>query len=295
MQGENKPVLEKFVYLYPMTPNVRIETPWKELITNKTWIDDYDLFIGMTEGGQPKQLAPYRIPKVWRTFSHLAPKKVSILDGPVVFNSYTARIFSLKTCRLYDVKLPCKGKYVCYDYKPPEIFTGWTGKVPSALIVSHNFSRRACIGYELYKKLDKDLPIKVIEGNLSFKDLLKEYQQNRVFLELTQGGRLITATIMESMMTGMPVIATPEADFPNFVRPWTEGFLSDNPKTISNYIRLLCYNFYEAPELGHNARQRALELCSYTKIRGVWEDAIFERTKAATWAKIPRNWGKTND
>jgi len=54
IKASNKPILDKFVYLYPITPNVRVEIPWEELIQKKTWVDDYDLFIGMTEGGQPK-------------------------------------------------------------------------------------------------------------------------------------------------------------------------------------------------------------------------------------------------
>lgn len=286
--------LTDFTYLYPMQANVKIEIPWDELIQIKNWQDNYDLFIGDTEGTQPQELEKYTIiPKIWRTFSILDFSKVPILGGPIIFNSYTSRNFAVRECRKHEVLTRDMGKYVAYDYKNPAIYKGWTGDNPNPLIVTHNFFTRGAVGNELYQKLDPKikLNVRVIDGNLPFQDLLKAYREHRVFLELTQGGRLITGTIMEAMMIGMPVIATPEADFPMFVRPWIEGFLSDDPARISHFADFLSYDYITAQDMGHNARMRALELCSYSSIRAVWEDAIHEVTKPGVWSEVGRRWG----
>lgn len=285
--------LTKFTYLYPMQSNVKIELPWNELIQNKTWEEKYDLFIGETEGKLPQILAPYTdIPKVWRTFSILDPHKVKYLGGPVVFNSYTARNFSIRLCRKHEALTRTLGDYVAYDYKNPILYKGWTGNIPAPLIVTHNFSQRAAVGYELYKQLDPNLNIKIIEGNISFDDLRRAYREHRCFLELTQGGRLITGTLMEAMMTGMPIISTPESDFPIFVRPWIEGFLTDNPKRIEHFCTFLKNDFITASDMGHNSRLRALELCSLSKVKKVWEEAIHEVTKPGHWSDVPNKWRK---
>jgi glycosyltransferase involved in cell wall biosynthesis len=285
------PILTPFTQLHGIENNVTIIEKWEDLVKDPNWIKNYDLFLGYVDSDDPFTLEAYKIPKIWRAYSPIAAiDKFKALQGPIVFNSYTAQNLTREFLRLYFKTCPFEilDARVCYDYKDPKIFRGWHGTEKAALIVCSNFKERGTeVGYSIYEKILRTnlpnvskIPITVLPipgQNLALSDLVKEYQKHQVFLELTQGARVISGTIMEAMMTGMPIVTTPRGDFPILVRPRIEGFLSDDAERIAFYISLLCNSPHQFSEaLGTNARFRAIELCGESPNRLAYEEAFLK-------------------
>jgi hypothetical protein len=285
------PTLTPFTQLHGIETNITVIESWEDLTKDPDWTKNYDLYLGYIDSNDPFALEPYKIPKVWRAYSPIADiKKFSALQGPIIFNAYTSQNLTREFLRLYFKACPFEilDAKVCYDYKDPKIFKGWHGTERSALIICNGFKERGTeVGYHIYEKILQvnqpeisKIPIKVLpvpEQKLSLDDLVKEYQKHQVFLELTQGARVISGTIMEAMMTGMPIITTPRGDFPILVRPRIEGFLSDDADRIAFYISLLCNSQHQFSEaLGINARLRAIELCGETPNRLAYEETFLK-------------------
>lgn len=297
------PTLTSFTKLHGIESNVTIIQRWEDLVKDPNWVKDYDLFLGYSDGGDPLTLEPYKIPKVWRSYSHITTlNKFKALQGPIIFNSYIGknltrevlkRDFNLNPSEVSEAK-------VCYDYKDPKIFKGWHGSELKALIVCRDFQKRGeTVGYKLYQQILQvkahgvtNFPITILPvpgQDMTLDALIKEYQKHKVFLELTQGGRTISGTIMEAMMTGMPIITVAQGDFPVLVRPFIEGFLTDNPEKIAFYISILCNSGPSyAAALGMNARLRAIELCGETPNRLAYEETFYKAFDPRFY--LPRWW-----
>jgi len=298
------PTLTPFTELHGIESNITVIEKWDDMVKDPNWVKNYDLFLGYVDAGDPLILEPYKIPKVWRAYTPIVelPKFQAIKGNPIVFNSYTAKNLSREVQRrdfgLYPPEIVDAS--VCYDYKDPKIFKGWHGSERAALIVCNDFKARGeTVGYKIYEKILQvnlpgvsKIPITIIPTPgkaLTLPDLVKEYQKHSVFLELTQGARTISGTIMEAMMTGMPIVTVPQGDFPVLVRPFIEGFLTEDPEKIAFYISILCNSGHEYPSaLGTNARFRAIELCGETPNRLAYEEAFYKAFDPHFF--LPRFW-----
>lgn len=296
------PTLHSFTQLHGIEPNVTVIESWEDLTRDPEWVKKYDLFLGYIDSDQPILVKDFNIPKVWRCYSPMGdPLKANVLGGPIVFNSYTAKTGSRDCLAQHPDLYPIlDNASVSYDYKDPKIFRGWNGSERKALIVCHRFKERGeSAGYNLYEEILKTplspgvdrIPITVLPEpgkELPLSDLVKAYQNHTVYLELTQTARTISGTIMEAMMTGMPVVSMPKADFPNLVRPYIEGFLAGNAKDFTFYISLMCNNIRHAEMLGKNARLRAIELCGESQARLAYEEAFYKAFNPRAY--FPKHW-----
>jgi hypothetical protein len=257
----------------PLTKNVTIIPKIEDLKE----LSNYDLFIGIFGGKDMIETQTWKIPTIWRTYVPISQNWQYLRESPIVYNAFESERVTLEASKIRQVFAPNIDGPVAYDYLNPNIFKDWNGKNEEAMVVGGRIEQGDEFGKSAYEMISKSIPIRRIK-DLSYTDLIKAYQDSRVYIEFTVTHRIITPAISEAMTTGMPVIVNPVGEFKLLVDHGVDGFLPSTPNNaeeIIKYSSLLIKDKVLAENMGRNARAKALMKFSDKQVREAFEKAFY--------------------
>lgn len=181
-------------------------------------------------------------------------------------------------------------------YKDPDEYQGWTGEDPIAINFSQDLKRRGefCgfsalvamsrgFHHKFYGPMNENLGAHW-GGMLNNEEQLERYRTARVYMYHGTYPASYTLTIMEAMMTGIPVVSvgprlgngpmfTQQETFevPEIIENGVSGFVSDNIGELRDHIDHLLKDKERARVISMYGRKRAIELFGKHKIRSEWE------------------------
>ena len=192
--------------------------------------------------------------------------------------------------------------YVGHDaiirfYKDPKIWKDWNGRKERVITVCQNMKRRkAFCNYDLFKaatlgfdrKLygpDNEPSGKLWGGLLSYENLKRAYQDNRVYFYTGTKPACYTLNLMEAMMTGIPIVAIggehgnpeylPEQftyEIPFMITDKVNGFVANDIGLLHQRVEELMFDRQLAKRIGSAGRQLAIDLWGKEKIKKQWEE-----------------------
>jgi glycosyltransferase involved in cell wall biosynthesis len=164
-------------------------------------------------------------------------------------------------------------------FRPKEI----KNKQPHILSIANDFANRdLLLGFSTWKEVVKDLPIKLYgetEGlsrpAKDVSELISFYQEATCFLSTTILSPL-PSVVLESMCCGLPVISTDNNLLSTVIDHGVNGFLSNSPKELRKYCKLLLNDRQLAEKMGKAARQTIIEKFSLKKFVDSWNEVFLE-------------------
>lgn len=180
-------------------------------------------------------------------------------------------------------------------YKDPEEFTGYTGKNPTVINFSQSLmQRRDFCHYDEIVKMMKGFDGKVYGtqnenlgslngGEVSYEKMKELMRDSRVFIYTGTWPASYTLSLIEAMMTGIPIVAIGKETAQNgrfehidfyevhqIIQNELSGFVSDDINELRARIEQLLSNEVLAESMGHYGRERAIELFGKETISQQW-------------------------
>lgn len=183
-------------------------------------------------------------------------------------------------------------------YKDDQEFKGWTGEKKFLITVAQSFKKRGeHLGYHVFEKVAEGFPAKVYGtenedlgemngGSPSYVNLKGELRQNRVFFYYGTQPAPYTLSLIEAMMTGIPVVAAgprlrdtgiyrwPQYEIPEIITNGVNGYVSDSIDELRGYVHMLLEDEGKARAIGEAGRNTALKLFNRKDIMKQWADFL---------------------
>lgn len=138
-------------------------------------------------------------------------------------------------------------------------------------------------GYELFKDISNEFPTVLIGGGnmkitgynlmLPMKKMTETMVKSRVFFNHTKDS-LLPSVILDAMACGMPIVSTVNDGIPDALVHGENALLSNDPKQLKEYIRLLLNDKDECTRLGRNARKTAEEHFNTERMAREWNEVL---------------------
>ena len=182
-------------------------------------------------------------------------------------------------------------------YKDPEELKGWTGEEDTVINFTQSLKKRGdhC-GYELFMKATKGFNRKVYGpgndnlgdvngGILTYKEMKEAYRKARVYFYHGTLPASYTLTLIEAMMTGIPVVAVSGKltrriyrqdtnEIEDIIQNDRNGFVGQNVAEIKKYIKRLLKDEELAKRIGDEGRRTAIQLFGKDKIKREWREFL---------------------
>lgn len=182
-------------------------------------------------------------------------------------------------------------------YKDPEEFKGWTGEENTVINFTQSLKKRGdhC-GYLTFMKGTEGLNRKVYGpgnedlgaingGVLTYEEQKKAYQRAGCYFYYGTAPASYTLTLIEAMMTGIPVVAAGPSfsmqiyqqatnEISDIIQNGRNGYVGNSVSEIHDYIEDLLEDKEKAKEMGENGRRTAIQLFAKNKIRQEWTDFL---------------------
>jgi len=147
--------------------------------------------------------------------------------------------------------------------KDEEEFSGWVGDKLQVITTAQSFKQRGeHLGFSVFDQVTANFQRKVYGpenedlneingGRISYQHLKNELKENRVFWYFGTQPAPYTLSLIEAMMTGIPVVAAgpklrenkaynwPNYEIPDILSNGINGYFSDNIDELRGYIDLL--------------------------------------------------------
>jgi glycosyltransferase involved in cell wall biosynthesis len=161
----------------------------------------------------------------------------------------------------------------------------YTGEDAVVLSVIHSWKDRGW-HYETYVEGAADLPTLHVDHLDSSKpvqlydDIQRLMRRSRVYLH--DGEQEYTITLIEALMTGMPIVSFRIPGIERYVKHGENGFVVDNAKQLREQCRLLLDDADLAHRMGAASRAMALREYEESRWRSDWIEVIdrFVRPRA---------------
>lgn len=234
---------------------------------------------------------------IWRSIGQSIPARENELRA--------ARDEGLEVVRYSPAESTIDG-YIGADamirfYKDPDEYQGWTGKDRRVINFTQSMKDRGeFCGWRTYREATKLLPRVIygpnnenlgeeLNGGMLLNDAqLQAYRDGRVYFYHGTYPASYTLTFIEAMMTGIPIVSVGEmlgnsfSMFPNqktfevpaIIDNGMNGFVSDSPKELRDYLEDLLNNEKKAKMISAFGRQRAIELFGKAKIKAEWAEYL---------------------
>jgi len=161
----------------------------------------------------------------------------------------------------------------------PTHYDGWTGEDATILSVIHSWPERGW-HYETYERATEGLPTRHVdhlnpgpEGPLTYEKILDQMRRCRVYYH--DGENEYTIALVEAMMTGAPIVTSDMPFVKRHVQHGVNGFVSNDPKELREFCRLLLDDKDLATKMGAESRRIALERFHEDRWIGQW-NALFD-------------------
>lgn len=230
---------------------------------------------------------------IWRSIGQSIPKREEELRE--------ARSQGLEVVRYSPAEMTIEGNIgqdaMIRFYKDPEEYKDWNGNDRRVINFTQSMKDRgAFCGWGIYQQATRMLPRvvygpgnedlgKLNGGMLSNDEQIQAYQNGRVYFYHGTYPASYTLTLMEAMMTGIPIVSVGENEgnsfhmfphqktfeVPSIIDHGLNGFCSDNPQVLRDCLEQMLNDHNKAKAIGAFGRQRAIELFGKAKIKSEWE------------------------
>jgi len=182
-------------------------------------------------------------------------------------------------------------------YKDPEEFKGWTGEDNMVINFTQSLKKRAehC-GYNVLMNSTNGLNRVVYGpgnedlgdmngGALTYKKMKEAYKKAGVYFYFGTLPASYTLTLIEAMMTGMPIVAASGKlsqyvykqdtnEIEEIIQNGKNGYVGRDHVEIKKYIKMLLGNRRLSEEVGEGARKTAIQLFGKEKIKAEWKEFL---------------------
>ena len=162
---------------------------------------------------------------------------------------------------------------------------------PAALSVVNLWeSRDWCCGFEIWKEASgfpscSGFPVRVLGDNPGIsepaettRDLIDGYNSCRVFVN-TSLVSPIPMTLLEAMSCGCAVVSTATCMIPEIIENGKNGFISNNPQKLRQYVNMLLEDDELCKRMGENASKTIQEQFSIKEFCDSWNTIFNEASK----------------
>lgn len=139
-------------------------------------------------------------------------------------------------------------------------------------------NRDWCCGFNLWKKVTKDLPVDVSGHSPGFSTAAKDinelvslYQQSSIFVNTSLISPVPTS-LLEAMSCGCAIVTTATCMIPEIITHGVNGLISNNPEELRSYCEKLLSTPALARKLGKAARKTVLERFPMSKFVESWDN-----------------------
>lgn len=159
----------------------------------------------------------------------------------------------------------------------PEAYPVGTGEDGTILSIIHSYKDRGW-SYHLYEEAMQGLPtlhIDHLDPNqevYEYADLQKALQRARLYLH--DGEQEYTITLVEAMMTGLPLVSFRIPNIERYVVHGVNGFVGDTAAEIREYCQMLLSDDDLAAKMGKASREMALKDFHEERWRRQWFETI---------------------
>jgi hypothetical protein len=151
-------------------------------------------------------------------------------------------------------------------------------------VVNDWVNRDWCCGFRLWQAVTKDLPVRPVGDTpglsspaKSVADLVKHYNTAQIFINTSTVSPVPTA-LLEAMACGCAVVSTENCMIPEVIEHGENGFMTNDPKEMRQYLQTLLDNPALCRTLGDNARKTIVERFSMKAFVEKWNE-LFERAE----------------
>ena len=135
-------------------------------------------------------------------------------------------------------------------------------------------------GFTLWKNITKNIPVKVVgeTPNLSkaaknTDELVNHYNKALIFLN-TSINSPIPTTLLEAMSCGCCVITTKNEMISKVIKNGENGFISNDPEELNNYINKALKDYDLCRKIGKNARDTIIKEFSIDNFTKRWNSIL---------------------
>lgn len=150
-------------------------------------------------------------------------------------------------------------------------------------VVNDWINRDHCCGYSLWRQVlagPNKFETRVVgdtptlsKAAENIQELVKFYRTSQVFLN-TSTVSPIPTSLLESMSVGIAPVSTANCMIPEIIENGVNGFISNDPKQLNEYVSLLLKDQTLRERIGIAARQTVLDKFSEEKYLAKWQDVL---------------------
>jgi hypothetical protein len=280
---------DQFQCWRPQPANVRNLLPRYEPEHLRYGIEDYNrLLRGLGNSWGGCNLAwlhfPWQVKLYWGDLEHpkiyLAAKEDELAPGAwgqlLERKDFTVASYYPRTTRWlserFGVELPEIELGVC-----PTEYDGWTGEAVQVLTVIHSWKDRGW-HHHLYGEAVRGIAAVHVDHldrtkpRVGYAELRELFRKSRVYLH--DGEREYTITLIEALMTGMPVVSFAVPGIEGYVEHGVNGFIGHDAVQIREYCRLLLADRELAGRMGVASRAKAVAKHDERRWQADWRRLI---------------------
>ena len=149
-------------------------------------------------------------------------------------------------------------------------------------VVNDWVNRDWCCGFDLWRQItgypENDIPLNVIGDTpglsvaaSSTEELVSSYQKSRIFLNTSLISPVPTA-LLEAMSCGCAVVSTETCMIPEIIQNGQNGFMSNDPKMLRQYVETLLNDEGLCLEMGNRARETILNNFGIDNFINSWNE-----------------------
>lgn len=181
-------------------------------------------------------------------------------------------------------------------YKDPEEYKDWIGSNPVVINFTQSLRQRGgpC-GYNIIMNATEGFNRKIYGtgneklkdsgGKLTYDEQKKVLRDSRVYFFHGTAPASYTLSLIEAMMTGIPVVAAGAKlnwnvygedtnEIEDIIQNGVNGYVSNEMADLKNYIKLLLSDHNLARSIGEVGRRTAISLFGKEKIKQEWKDFL---------------------
>lgn len=230
---------------------------------------------------------------VWRTIG----QSNSLVESRIAFFKNQGMEIIRYSPKERDIPQYAGESAVIRFYKDPEEYKDWNGDIPRVINFTQSLKQRGeCCGYTAVMKATEGFNRKIYGpgndelndawgGVLNYEDQKKAFRDNRVFFFHGTAPASYTLSLVEAMMTGIPVVAVGKKyslnvygedtnEIEEIIKNGYNGYVSNDIDELRNRIKMLLEDKNLARAIGEAGRKTAIELFGKDKIKQEWKEFI---------------------
>lgn len=171
----------------------------------------------------------------------------------------------------------------------------YQGVKERGLVMVNNLKFRGRrLGYDLFKKIRKEIPLDIIGigseeiggiGEIPHKNLPKFLSQYRFFFNPIRYTSL-GLSVIEAMMVGLPIVAFATTEMPTVIENDVSGYIDTNVSILIQKMDMLLKDKEKARILGEGARKKADKRFSIKRFTNDWMEILSSVTSENTLPEI---------